>query len=117
MKAQFTGKNKPFHIFTGKKLGHSRVTKIPFATLFLPTRRPTPEGRPLSWQIIEPYVSTEEKSHLSVRDFFLPYLGVSNTPYLGTDVTFMYVSLPLRGLGVVSADVSVSEIGGPFRGD
>ena len=62
-------------------------------------------------------MSTEEKSHLSVRDFFLPYLGVSNTPYLGTDVTFMYVSLPLRGLGVVSADVSVSEIGGPFRGE
>ena len=29
----------------------------------------------------------------------------------------MYVSLPLRGLGVVSADVSVSEIGGPFRGE
>ena len=50
-------------------------------------------------------MSTEEKSHLSVRDFFLPYLGVSNTPYLGTDVTFMYVSLPLRGLGVVSANV------------
>ena len=45
------------------------------------------------------------------------YLGVSNTPYLGTDVTFMYVSLPPRGLGVVSADVSVSEIGGPFRGE
>ena len=57
-------------------------------------------------------MSTEEKSHLRVRDFFLPYLGVSNTPYLGTDFTFMYVSLPLRG--VVSADVSVSEIGGPF---
>ena len=36
---------------------------------------------------------------------------------MGTDVTFMYVSLPLRGLGVVSADVSVSEIGGPFRGE
>ena len=36
----------------------------------LPTRRPTPEGRPSSWQIIELYVSTEEKSHLSVRDFF-----------------------------------------------
>ena len=36
----------------------------------LPTRRPTPEGRPSSWQIIEPYVNTEEKSHLSVRDFF-----------------------------------------------
>ena len=49
--------------------------------------------------------------------FFLPYLGVSNTPYLGTDVTFMYVSLPPRGLSVVSADVSVSEIGGPFRGE
>ena len=29
----------------------------------------------------------------------------------------MHVSLPLRGLGVVSADVSVSEIGGPFRGE
>ena len=29
----------------------------------------------------------------------------------------MYVSLPLRGLGVVSADVSVREIGGPFRGE
>ena len=83
----------------------------------LPMRRPTQEGRPSSWQIIEPYVSTEEKSHLSVRDFFWPYLGVSNTPYLGTDVTFMYVSLPLRGLGVVSVDVSVSEIGGPFRGE
>ena len=27
------------------------------------------------------------------------------------------VSLPLRGLGVVSADVSVSEFGGPFRGE
>ena len=38
--------------------------------VFLPTRRPTPEGRPSSWQIIEPYVSREEKSHLSVRDFF-----------------------------------------------
>ena len=38
--------------------------------ILLPTRRPTPEGRPSSWQIIEPYVSTEEKSHLSVRDFF-----------------------------------------------
>ena len=37
---------------------------------------------------------------------------LSNTPYLGTDVTFMYVTLPLRG--VVSADVSVSEIEGPF---
>ena len=85
------------------------------STKFLPTRRPTPESRPSSWQIIEPYVSTEEKSHLSVRDFFLPYLGVSNTPYLG--VTFMYVSLPLHGLDVVSADVSVSEIGGPFRGE
>ena len=45
------------------------------------------------------------------------YLGVSNTPYLGTDVTFMYVSLPPRGLRVVSVDVSVSEIGGPFRGE
>ena len=29
----------------------------------------------------------------------------------------MYVSLPLRGLDVVSADVSVIEIGGPFRGE
>ena len=29
----------------------------------------------------------------------------------------MFVSLPLRGLGVVSADVSVNEIGGPFRGE
>ena len=29
----------------------------------------------------------------------------------------MYVSLPLRGLDVVPADVSVSEIGGPFRGE
>ena len=29
----------------------------------------------------------------------------------------MYVSLPPRGLGVVSVDVSVSEIGGPFRGE
>ena len=29
----------------------------------------------------------------------------------------MYVSLPQRGLGVVSAEVSVSEIGGPFRGE
>ena len=29
----------------------------------------------------------------------------------------MYVSLPLRGVGVVSVDVSVSEIGGPFRGE
>ena len=30
----------------------------------------------------------------------------------------MYVSLPLRGLGVsVSADISVSEIGGPFGGE
>ena len=29
----------------------------------------------------------------------------------------MYVSLPPRGLGVVSADVSVSELGGPFRGE
>ena len=29
----------------------------------------------------------------------------------------MYVSLSPRGLGVVSADVSVSEIGGPFRGE
>ena len=29
----------------------------------------------------------------------------------------MYVSLPLRGLGVVSADVSISEIEGPFRGE
>ena len=29
----------------------------------------------------------------------------------------MYVSLPPRGLGVVSADVSVSEVGGPFRGE
>ena len=42
---------------------------------FLPTRRPTPEGRPSSWQIIEPYVSTEEKSHLSVRDLFLTIFG------------------------------------------
>ena len=57
------------------------------------------------------------KSHLSVRDFFWPYLGVSNTPYLGTDVMFMHVSLPPRGLGVVSVDVSVSDIGGPFRGE
>ena len=30
----------------------------------------TPEGRPSSWQIIEPCMSTEEKSHLSVKDFF-----------------------------------------------
>ena len=50
--------------------------QVPFAPhllvvfFLLPTRRPTPEGRPSSWQIIEPYVSTEEKSHLSVRDFF-----------------------------------------------
>ena len=73
-------------------------------------RRPTPEGRPSSWQIIEPYVSTEEKSHLSVRDFFGPYLGVSNTPYLGTDVTFMYVSLPPRGLSVVSADFQLVRL-------
>ena len=29
----------------------------------------------------------------------------------------MCVPLPLRGLGVVSADVSVSEIGGPFRAE
>ena len=29
----------------------------------------------------------------------------------------MYVSLPPRGLGVVSADVSVGETGGPFRGE
>ena len=46
-------------------------------------------------------MSTEEKSHLSA--------------YLGTDVTFMYVPLPPPGLGVVSADVSVSEIGGPLE--
>ena len=45
------------------------------AILLLPTRRPTPEGRPSSWQIIEPYVSTEEKSHLSVRDLFLTIFG------------------------------------------
>ena len=36
-----------------------------------------------------PYVSTEEKSHLSIRDLFWPYLGASNTPYLGSDVTFL----------------------------
>ena len=70
----------------------------------------------MSWQIIESCVSTEEKSHLSLRDRFGPYLSVSNTPYLGTDVTFLHVSLPPCGLGVVSADVSVGEIGGPFRG-
>ena len=29
----------------------------------------------------------------------------------------MYVSLPPRGLGVVSEDVSVSGIGGTFRGE
>ena len=29
----------------------------------------------------------------------------------------MYVSLPPCGLGVVSVDVSVSEIGGSFRGE
>ena len=57
-------------------------------------------------------MSTEEKSHLSVRDLFLPYLGVSNTPYLGSDVTFLHVSLPPCGLCVVSADDSASEIGG-----
>ena len=72
--------------------------------------------------------AVELANHRAVREYrrkissqpkglFRPYLGVSNTPYLGTDVTFMYVSLPLRGLGVVSADVSVSEIGGPFRGE
>ena len=63
-------------------------------------------------------MSTEEKSHLSERDFFfLPYLGVSNTLYLGRDVKLLHVSLPPCGLGVVSADVSVSEIEGSFRGE
>jgi len=34
MKSQFTRKgNKPFRISRGKKLGHSRITKIPFTTL------------------------------------------------------------------------------------
>ena len=63
-----------------------------------------------------PYVSTEGKSHLSVRDLFLTIFGC-NTPYLGSDVTFLHVSLSPYGLCVVSADDSASEIGGSFRGE
>ena len=72
--------------------------------------------------------AVELANHRAVREYrrkisfqrkglFSPYLSVSNTPYLGTDVTFLYVSLSPRGLGVVSVDVSFSEIGGPFRGE
>ena len=50
------------------------IRQLEPATL-LPTRWPTPEGQPSSWQIIEPCVSTEEKSHLSVRDPFLTIFG------------------------------------------
>ena len=71
--------------------------------------------------------AVELANHRAVREYrrkissqrkglFLTIFGC-NTPYLGTDVTFMYVSLPPHGLGVVSADVSGSEIGGPFRGE
>ena len=56
------------------------------------------------------------KSSSQRKGPFFTILGVSNTPYLGRDITFLHVSLPLCGLGVVSADVSVSEIGGSFRG-
>ena len=42
------------------------------------------------------------------------YLGVSNTPYLGRDVMFLHVSLPLCGLCCFSS-VSASEIEGSFR--
>ena len=68
--------------------------------------------------------AVELANHRAVREYrrkissqrkglFLTIFGCK----LRTDVTFMHVSLPLRGLGVVSADVSVSEIGGPFRGE
>ena len=36
MKSRFKrNKSKPFHIFTGKRLNHSRITKIPFTTFDL----------------------------------------------------------------------------------
>ena len=34
----------------------------------------------------------EKNLNFCVRDFLLPYLGVSNTPYLGSDVTLLCVT-------------------------
>ena len=58
-------------------------------------------GRPSSWQLIKSCVNTEEKSHLSVRFLFWPYLAVSNTPYLGSDVTFWQTKWRSRGWFVI----------------
>ena len=59
-----------------KKKMKDKIPDDPSKTMgLLPTRRPTPEGRPSSWQIIEPCMSTEEKSHLGVRDPFLTIFG------------------------------------------
>ena len=55
--------------------------------------RPQRVGRRVGKSVIEPYVSTEEKSHPSVRDLFGPYLGVSNTLYLGSHVLACVTSI------------------------
>ena len=57
-----------------KKDIFAMIRQLGPATL-LPTRWPTPEGWPSSWQIIERCMSTEEKSHLSVRDPFMTIFG------------------------------------------
>ena len=67
-------RGSPCYFERAKNNIFAMIRQLGPATL-LPTRWPTPEGQPLSWQIIEPCVSTEEKSHLSTRDPFLTIFG------------------------------------------
>ena len=54
----------------------------------LPTRKPSPEARLTRRQSIEPYENRRKILNFCVTDFF-PYLALSNTPYLGSDVTLL----------------------------
>ena len=73
------------------------------------------EGFPnmvLSTETFNQSVRTEYSEAVNSRYTFQPLWVSGNTPYLGSDVTFLHVSLPPCGLCVVSADDSANEIGG-----
>ena len=68
--------------------GYGLHTKPPEVIDLLPTRQPSPEARLTRWQSIEPYENGRKILNFCVTDFF-PYLALSNTPYLGSEVTLL----------------------------
>ena len=64
------------------------MTSARYLLLLLPTRQPSPEARLSRRQSIEPYENGRKILNFCVTDFF-PYLALSSTPYLGSDVTLL----------------------------